>query len=390
MKIVHCITGLTPDGAQRMLLRVARSLNTMGFENRVISLGSPHPFGEEFEKNGIPVSFLGLRSNVRGIAGIRTLRALLREESPHILQGWMYHGNLLLSLARPTLATGSPVVWNIRRGMDDYRERKMMTRWVVKASAQLSKTPEKIVYCTEESRRQHEEFGFDSRKGIVIGNGFDAQRFRPRPEARRQIREKLGFTDETVVIGNVGRYDVAKGRTFLIDAFAMIHRLYPHARLMLVGRGLNDENLALKNRLQELGISKNVVLYGESSAIEEVYPAFDVMCSSSVAEGFPNVVAEAMLSELPCVATNTGNTRKLLEGVGFVVPSRDPQLLSEALGDMCARSPEARSAMGRLSRERIARMYSLETVAAQYAQLYRSLAGFRKSGGKCALEEAAP
>jgi glycosyltransferase involved in cell wall biosynthesis len=170
----------------------------------------------------------------------------------------------------------------------------------------------------------------------------------------------------------------------------MIHRQYPHARLMLVGRGLNDENLALKNRLQELGISKNVVLYGESSAIEEVYPAFDVMCSSSVAEGFPNVVAEAMLSELPCVATNTGNTRKLLEGVGVVVPSRDPQLLSEALGDMCARSPEARSAMGRLSRERIARMYSLETVAAQYAQLYRSLAGFRKSGGKCALEEAAP
>lgn len=389
MKIIHCITGLTPDGAQRMLLRVACSLNSMGFENRVVSLGAPHPFGEEFERKGIPVSFPGVRKNIRGIAGIRTLLALIRQESPDILQGWMYHGNLILSLLRPALPAELPVVWNIRRGMDDYRERKMLTRLTVKANARLSQTPAKIIYCTEESRFQHEEFGFHRGRGIVIGNGFDARRFRPRGGAREKIRERLGFTDETVVIGNVGRYDTAKGRAFLIDAFAMIHRQYPRARLMLVGRGMSDDNIALKTRLHEIGVSRSVVLYGESSAIEEVYSAFDVLCSSSVAEGFPNVVAEAMLSELPCVATDTGNIRKLLEGVGVVVPSRDARLLSEALGQMCTRSEGVRREMGRVSRERIARMYSLETVAAQYAQLYASLAKIRKNGGKYALEEAA-
>jgi glycosyltransferase involved in cell wall biosynthesis len=112
--------------------------------------------------------------------------------------------------------------------------------------------------------------------------------------------------------------------------------------------------------------------------MEEIYPAFDVLCSSSVNEGFPNVIAEAMLSGVACVATDVGNTRSLLEGIGIVVAPRCARSLADGLGEMCDRNVHGRSEAGRCGRERILMRYSLEGAAHQYAQLYSSLVGRRE------------
>jgi glycosyltransferase involved in cell wall biosynthesis len=373
MRVVHCITGLSGDGAQRMLHRLTDQLQERGVLNYVISLSRQEPLADLFEGRGIPVYPLAMES-WRGslIAPHRMLR-LLNDIRPHVLQGWMYHANAALCLARPFLKKRTPLAWNIRRGMDDYRERKLSTRFFVQSNRLLSLSPDTIVYCTRESREQHEQFGFASRRGMVLGNGFNTDVFAPHEEKRRLGRERYGVLDDDILIGNIGRDDTAKGRSFLFEAFSSLIERFPRARLLLVGRGMSDTNHELRRALATRRIAARVILAGECASISEVYPALDILCSSSVAEGFPNVVAEGMSAGLPCVATDTGSSKELVEGVGVVVPSRSASQLAQGLAHLCEESTEAREARGRRGRERIIARYSLSSIADAYVALYENM-----------------
>ena len=322
MRVVHCITGLSGDGAQRMLLRLVVQLQQRGVHNFVISLSKREPLALEFERHGIPVHALDMGHASRIARGFMRLRSLMTELDPDVMQGWMYHANLAVSLVAPLLPKKTPVVWNIRRGLDDYRERKLSTRAMVRLGARLSSRANQIIYCTHESRAQHELFGFSSNQGTVLGNGFDTTLFAPNAEMRAVIRERLGVVEQDILIGNIGRDDSAKGRPFLFEAFAELLLRVPRARLLLVGRGMDDSNRELRGRLVASRIAARVVLLGEYTPVSELYSAMDIFCSSSVCEGFPNVIAEAMSSGVPCVATDTGNTSGLLHGTGIVVPPR--------------------------------------------------------------------
>ena len=356
-----------------MLLRLAEELQRQGVDNFVVSLSGREPLADAFEARGIPVYSLAMSPGVRGGAALRQLKGLIERLSPDVLQGWMYHANLMLTFVRPFLKHKAPVVWNIRRGTDDMRERKFLTRLVIRTSAWLSSRADRIVYCTQESREQHEAFGFARTRGIVIGNGFDVERFSYSPEARRILRERFGVTESDILIGNIGRDDSAKGRSYLIEAFAEVLKRAPSARLMLIGRGMSESNPDLRRLLVSSGVVSRVILVGEYSPISELYSAMDMLCSSSVTEGFPNVIGEAMSCEVPCAASDVGNVRALLDGVGIVVPARSASPLAEALVSMCGEGRDSWRELGARSRARIAHRYSLESVVSEYAALYRDL-----------------
>ena len=103
-------------------------------------------------------------------------------------------------------------------------------------------------------------------------------------------------------------------------------------------------------------------------------PAFDLLCSTSVSEGFPNVVAEAMASGVPCVATDVGDTRRIIEDTGRLVPAGDPAAPCAACDISLDESPERRGERAREARRRIEEHFSLKTTARRYASLWRSLA----------------
>jgi glycosyltransferase involved in cell wall biosynthesis len=208
---------------------------------------------------------------------------------------------------------------------------------------------------------------------MVLENGFNTDVFAPHEEKRRLGRQRYGVSDDDILIGNIGRDDTAKGREFLFEAFSSLVERVPRARLLLVGRGMSDTNYELRRTLAARRIAARVILAGECSAISEVYPALDILCSSSVAEGFPNVVAEGMSSELPCVVTDTGSSKELVEGIGVVVPSRSASRLAQGLAQVCEESKDVREARGRRGRERIIARYSLSSIADAYVALYESM-----------------
>jgi glycosyltransferase involved in cell wall biosynthesis len=237
----------------------------------------------------------------------------------------------------------------------------------------LSRSADSLIYCTEQSMKQHEMLGFARGCGVVIGNGFDTERYRPRANARAVIAARSGISDEDLIIGHVGRYDVAKGHGYLLEAFSRVHARYPRARLVCAGRGVDHHNADLVAQIRRLEIASAVTLLGEFSPIEDLYPAFDILCSSSIAEGFPNVVAEAMASGVPCVVTDTGASRVLVEGVGEVVQTRSSEDLARGLCSLCATSATERREYGVLARDKIRELHSMKAVSERYANLYRGM-----------------
>lgn len=357
-----------------MLARLVAELRKGGADNSIVSLSKEEPFGTTLQDSGFPVHYLAMRAGVPRPAALFELKRIIDRYKPNVVQGWMYHANIAVALTSRFTNRPIPLVWNIRRGLDDATERKLMTRLMIYSSAKLSGVPSRIVYCSSVSAEQHESIGFREGKGITIGNGFDTDLFRPDNNSRDKLLAALKVSSDSVLIGNVGRYDVAKGHNYLLEAFALIAARYAKTRLVLAGRGLDIDNRTVMEQSDRLGISDRVHLLGECEHSSRLYPGFDIYCSASVSEGFPNVIAEAMSSGVPCVATNTGATGELLGDTGIVVPPRSTTALADALEVMLTYSDSQRRAMGLVSRQRILENHSMSMVGRQYARLYEDVA----------------
>jgi glycosyltransferase involved in cell wall biosynthesis len=102
--------------------------------------------------------------------------------------------------------------------------------------------------------------------------------------------------------------------------------------------------------------------------------AMDVLATSSAwGEAFPNVLGEAMACGVPCVATDVGDSREIVGDSGLVVPPRDSEALADGLKTVIRKTVQERQALGRAARQRVQARYSLDSVVAQYVDLYQTL-----------------
>jgi glycosyltransferase involved in cell wall biosynthesis len=112
---------------------------------------------------------------------------------------------------------------------------------------------------------------------------------------------------------------------------------------------------------------------GERKDISNIMYALDVYCLSSKSEGFPNVVAEAMLMQTPCVVTDVGDAKRIVGSLGKVVPSNNASELANALLEMERLDTHELRKIGRASREKILETYNIEVIAQQYSRLYEAV-----------------
>ena len=235
----------------------------------------------------------------------------------------------------------------------------------------MSRVPRRIIYCSRDSRAQHEAMGFYPEHGCVLENGFDTARFSFSAEERAKTRAHLKLDVNEIVVGNVARFDVAKGHSDLLEAFAQAASKVKALKLVLIGRGIVQSNREITSLLERLGISHRVLLLGEQESLETIYPAFDIYCSSSLNEGFPNAISEAMACEIPCVVTDTGASKQLVQDIGIVVRRGRPLELSGAMVRFADMSRNERTALGQKLRERIVQKHSLDSAADCYSEMYR-------------------
>ena len=169
---------------------------------------------------------------------------------------------------------------------------------------------------------------------ISIGNSIDTSRFVNLNVSMEQVRKKIGVKSDSLVFGTVGRLMPTKGYLYLVEAFANVKKQIPHTELVFVGDGRCEDEL--KEQVKKCGVEGSVHFLGQRKDVPKILRAFDIFVMSSIAEGIPRALLEAMASGVACIGTNAGGIPEIIRHneSGFLVDSQNHQALAEAIIDL--------------------------------------------------------
>lgn len=373
MKVIHVIIGLNVGGAELMLLRLSESFNNdVGQDHSIISLTDFGKLGAELRAKGRDVTALNMRGACDLPRVFFSLYRIFRKNEPDIVQTWMYHADLIGGIAA-RLAGVRNVVWGIRTTNINSGVSKV-TGWIRRCCALLSNFVPKIIVCAANaSRIEHERIGYNSAKMMVISNGFDPDVLRASLEDRQAIRLAAGFSPEDLVIGSVGRYNLAKDHENFISAASLLFGDYKNIKFLLVGRDLSSENEALMKLVHSTGYLDRFVLLGERKDVPACLKAMDIFCLHSRTEGFPNVLGEAMTMGLPCVTTDVGDAAFLIGETGIVVQPRNPSALADGLKFLISAGDAYRSDLGQKAQLRIHEHFTMSYAKSRFGAAYSKI-----------------
>jgi len=371
MRVLYIISGLGTGGAEKQLSLLNGELVKSGVVVSVLALrgGSVK---SEIEAIGVPVQVMTSTSWVDFPTSFFELIRIAKAFTPDVVQGWMYHGNIVASLVRRWAAPRARLVWGVRQSLHAIAREKPLTQAVIRASAWLSKGAAAIVYNSQTARNQHEAAGFSNAGGWVIDNGIDAHKFQPDARARLSVRDMLGLAQGTLLIGLVARYHPMKGHEVFLRAADLLLKKNSDVHFVLIGHGVLPDQPALIRLLSDLSVGQRLHCLGERRDIPALTAAFDIACSSSWGEAFPNALGEAMSCGVPVVATDVGDVRRIVGDAGVVVPSGDAQAMAQAW-ERLLNDPVQRHTMGAVGRQRVMSLFGVTNMAARYLDLYRGM-----------------
>lgn len=376
VQITHIINGLYTGGAEMMLYKLLSQMDRGKFEARVITLIGGDSLRARVEKLGIEVLSLGMTQGYPSLAAAIRLAKLLRQRPPDLIQTWMYHSDLMGGIVAK-LATKVPIIWNIQASDIIHHTDNKTTLLTIRLCSWLSTfVPTRIISCSEVAARLHADVGYSAKKLLPIPNGVELIGFQPDEAARVSVREELGLTLSTPLIGLVARFHPQKDHHNFIRAAAILHQTMPTVHFVLCGEDITERNQELSDWIINSGIKSHFHLLGRREDTPRLNAAMDVMAlSSAFGEGFPNVLGEAMACAIPCVTTDVGDSALIVAETGIVVPPRDPEALANGWLKLLQMSEEERKKLGRAARQRVEEKFSLPSIVARYEQLYSELLG---------------
>lgn len=285
----------------------------------------------------------------------RLVRAA-RSFAPDVLHGYLPVPNILCGALKPLLPRGTRVVFGIRASnvaLSSYDRLSALSYWLEVGMARIAD----LVICNSDAGLLTAVGrGVPEDRLAVISNGVDVDLFRPDPSARRELRAEWRMGEEERLVGLVGRLDPMKGHEIFLDAAARLAMRDESVRFVCVGDGPEEFRRALQTRAGRLGIGGRVIWAEARNDIARVYNALDLLVSASIyGEGFPNAPAEAMACGTPAIATDVGDSARVVGDPGRIVPPGDPESLAAAIETALASPP------GEL-RQRIERLFGTQAL----------------------------
>ena len=360
--IVHVLSSYGVGGQERVALDLAIGQRARGHQVSVISLARP-PDGamaDEFAAAGIAVDRVVKRGGLDPTLVPRLARAL-RNHRADIVHT---HNPLPLIYGAPAARLAGAAAIHTKHGLNPGGRGHRALR---RAAARLTNAFVAVSDTTAEQARAQRDT--DPGKLHIVPNGIRLERYAPDGEARAAARVELGLGDAWVV-GTVGRLDASKNQAMLVRSMAPL--LSAQVRLVIIGEG--DARPEVEAAVAALPEPRWVVMTGRRMDVPRLVHAFDVFALSSMTEGLPLVVPEAMAAGLPVITTAVGGLPGVVDDqvTGLVV--RDEPAFAAALATLEADRPRAR-AMGQRGREvalvRFGAARMVDAYLALYAQARR-------------------
>lgn len=366
--VLHVITGLEGGGAEGALYRLCKHAKS-DCSMMVISLMGEGVYGAKLRASGVEVIALGMKSPLSMPSVLWRLCRILRQRKPDVMQTWMYHADLIGGLAGRLV--GLPVCWGIRLANLD-NGTKRSTKMVALACGWLSRwVPDHAISCSERAIQSHRNYGY--RVPItVVPNGYELSHWKT-ASSNPLKREDVGLSERDVVIVHAARAHSQKDHAGLARAFSGACEENAGLRLILCGTGLEAESDYFKALPFSAEARKAIRPLGARDDLPRLWGAADFFVLSSIVEGFPNVVAEAMASGLPAVVTDVGDAALIVGDTGMVVPPADPPALTAAMLQMAAMPRERRRQLGLAAVQRVEENYTIERMVDGFMSVWRSV-----------------
>lgn len=300
IRILHI--GLTSNmgGIEKYVYNLCEMCDNNKIENEIINANeSKVGFEEDFKKLNIKIVKIANRKK-HYIKHIKELKKVIKEGDYDFIH---FHLMDLSCFDRILIALKASKAQIILHSHINNFNKKMLRSIMDFIGVQLLKYNNSIIKtaCSEDAGKYMFK-KFKNKEFMILNNSIDVKNFMFDVEKREKIRKKLNITNQ-FVIGNVGRFQEQKNHNFIIEIFSEILKLNKNSKLLLIGEGELKEKIIQKAK--SLNIEKDIIFYGKSNNVNELFQAMDVFLFPSLYEGLGIVLIEAQASGLKCYASQT-------------------------------------------------------------------------------------
>ncbi len=365
--VCHVVHSLGVGGAEVLVADMIRSLSDR-FRCVVACLDDIGSIGESLIAEGVPLKLLNRQPGIDWNCG-RRLAAWAEEQGVGILHVHQCTPMFQAMLSRlPWKKTPLLLTEHGRHHPDiPSRKRAIIHKLLLSKHDRLVAVGE----ATGRALVSHEGLPVD--RVEVVYNGVDLTQFHEvAPHIRGEVRQELGLAEDDVVITLVARLDAIKDHPTAIATLERVRESVPNAKLLFVGDG--PERQKIEAIISERGLQQQVLMLGTRRDVPRLLRASDVFLMSSIGEGIPLTIIEAMAAGVPVVSTNVGGIPEMVNSgeTGFLHDSGDPVGLASSIAKLTMDN-KLREQIIDAARMRAFDEFSREKMLANYATIYEEM-----------------
>jgi glycosyltransferase involved in cell wall biosynthesis len=358
-------------GSERLVHDLVRRMDKERFNASVAWLNVAEPL-QEFRDLNVPLYYVPKTKRV-DLSTIHQLATIIRTRRIDVVSAqhfmpaiYAYYGS---RIAGKALVFTAHSRWEIE---DTPVKWRIAGRYLLRGMAAT------IGVAPDVSNAIQAVFGTRLSQTVTIENGVDLELFTCKKDLGG-LRSSLGLVEGEMVVGIVANLKKVKNHLFLLEAFSKIASENSLVKLLIIGRGFPGESDNTESELRAFAKDRNlegrVLFLGFRPDVAELLCIMDVFCLTSLREGLPIGLIEAMAAGLPVIGTNVEGIRDVIDqGVnGLLVETGEVEALGAAVATLLA-DPRLRQRLGKAAREKAVKRYSLERCVREYEQLFLSIA----------------
>ena len=281
LDILYICNSLDLGGSEKIMYEIIK--NNKDYKKEIICLNKKGFYSNLLENEVLNITYCSLNKNLLDLYKILKLYKYILKKKPKVIHSFLYHSDVIASIIGK-LSFSNTIIWSVHH---DYikSDNKVLRNIQVKFLSLISNViPNKIIYCSEVSQKNHEKIGYCRRKGLLIKNGISTRKFYPHVRYKSKIRRLLGLKKDLFLIGHIARFHPIKGHYLLIDTLKLLKKENINFKCLMIGTNVNKKNKLLTDKIKENNLQKDIILYGETKYPEKLINAFDLNVITSISE----------------------------------------------------------------------------------------------------------
>ncbi len=360
-KLAYVINNLNVGGAEKLLLSTVTKLDKEKYDVTVFSMLAGDQLLQDFKDCGVKVVCLGMKHK-RDLSGFWKLYRFFKSNEIQIVHTHLLEADIFGRFA--ALLAGVPIVISTQHSVDAWKKhpqrmRTKMRLWLDKFAARHSSGVIAVSDTVKEFLKKYQNV--PPEKIYVLRNGI---------EVSNHIKAFSSKSDDDIItLGSVGRLFEEKGFEYLLRAFQQVKILKPEIKLLIAGDG--PLRAPLEQLAKELKISEDVTFLGNITDIPDFFRTIDIFVLSSIQEGIPLALLEAMAAAKPVIATTVGGIPEVIENGrdGVLVAAGKVEDLKNAILSLLEDKNRAKS-IAKKARTKVLEEFNLDSAVKALDEIY--------------------